>query len=537
MRLLRQRASWFVCPAVAVLLAGPIPGLRAATVSGSVVAREGSRRPAVFRAEVIARESGSAEVAAVARTDREGRFLIPGLSSPKVVLSVRKVRYFTASVNGRDDENITLDCTVPADCNDVRFELGLGAVVSGMVRDEFGEPVLMAAVQANPPESTPPESGRPAGGRGPSSITDERGYFRLFGLRPGAYVLKAEGARRGPRSVRFQGEPVDIEVDEGREIHGVLITVRQPENRRILTVSGKITGLDAAGSDRGFVMAEFLSPESRWGGFGTGTAVNPDGSFTIGGLSPGRYAFSYRARTDRPFDDLHDLLPLGIVEVHGDLSGLSLEPLPPTGFSGVLRFESDGGPPETRVLARSSNRWRAISAVAKAPDYRFEWTNLTPGTYRLELRPGNRGLAAGRESDAYFVRGIRRGGELAPAGDITLSEGKLEQVELLISSEFSRVYGRVKEAPAGGPGAAIRKGAQFQVGLSGPGGFRVLQADQNGRFEFVKVIPGDYRICAWSDPDAQAIYDEKTWAAAGDAVRKFPVEAGSDVEIDLTAVP
>jgi hypothetical protein len=64
-----------------------------------------------------------------------------------------------------------------------------------------------------------------------------------------------------------------------------------------------------------------------------------------------------------------------------------------------------------------------------------------------------------------------------------------------------------------------------------------MQADQNGRFDFDRVVPGEYRICAWSDPDTQPIFDDKTWAAAGGAVRKFSVETGSEVEIDLTAVP
>jgi hypothetical protein len=124
-----------------------------------------------------------------------------------------------------------------------------------------------------------------------------------------------------------------------------------------------------------------------------------------------------------------------------------------------------------------------------------------------------------------------------PAREITLNEGKVEQVKLVISGEFSHVSGRVKAAAEAGAQNAIRKGAQFQVGLSGPSGFRTAQADQNGRFELDRIVPGEYRICAWSDSDAQAIYDEKTWAKAGAAVRKFEVEAGSEVEIDLTAVP
>ena len=534
------RSPW---PAPGILLAALLPVLSAATVGGTVVARDGSRLKPVFRAEVIARETGSAEIVAVARTDRDGRFLISGLSSPRVTLAVEKSRYFTAGANGREGENLTLDCTVPADCGNVTFELALGGVVSGMVRDEFGEPVSMAMVTANPPEQAlqegqPSTRGRPRIGRSVHTATDERGYFRLFGLKPGPYLLKSERPARGPMSnMGFEGEPVDIDVEQGREIHGVLITGRRPESARRFTVSGKVTGVNSTGTDTGFVMVQFLGPGSMRGGFSTGSSANQEGSFTFPRITPGRYAFNYIPRANRGTWTPEDFLPLGVIEVQSDLTGLLLRPLPPTGFSGVLKFESANGPPEIQIRASSGETWRPFSAVAKAPDYRFEITNLVPGTYRLEVGWGGRGFIRGRESGDFFLRGIRRGSEITPAREITLPEGKVEQLELVVSNEFSRVYGRVKAAAETATGDALRKGAQFQVGLSGPGGFRAAQADQHGRFNFDRVVPGEYKICAWSDPDAQAIYDEKTWAAAGDAVRKFEVDAGSEVEIDLTAVP
>jgi hypothetical protein len=523
--------------AAGILLAGLTCVLPAATVSGTVTARDGSRLKPVFRAEVIAREGGSAEIAAVARTDREGRFLITGLTTPKVTLAVQKSRYFTASANGREGENLTLDCSAAADCSDVRFELALGAVVSGMVRDEFGEPVAMAMVSATSPEESRGEAGGPVNWRNTRSITDERGYFRFFGVRPGPYVLKAERPARGPMASRaFEGEPVDIEAAEGREIHGILITGRRSESAKSFSVSGRVSGVNSTESD-GFVSVQSLNLGSMRRGFSTGTSVSPDGSFTFPSLTAGRYAFSYVRRANRGMWVPQDLLPLGIIDVQSDLTGLVLKPAPPTGFSGTLRFESGKAPPEVAVFAISSESWRPAGAPAKAPDYRFEITNLTPGTYHLEIELGSRGFMRGREAGEFFVRGIRRGGEITPARDVSISEGKIETVELVISNEFSRVYGRVKAAGAPGTAGPIRKGAQFQVGLSGPSGFRVVQADQNGRFDFDRVVPGEYRICAWSDPDTQPIFDDKTWAAAGEAVRKFSVDVGSEVEIDLTAVP
>jgi hypothetical protein len=524
--------------AAGILLAGLTCVLPAATVSGMVTARDGSRLKPVFRAEVIAREGGSAEIAAVARTDREGRFLITGLTTPKVTLAVQKSRYFTASANGREGENLSLDCSVPADCSDVRFELALGAVISGMVRDEFGEAVEMALVSAATPEESRSEMGGPPMGRNTRTITDERGYFRFFGVKPGPYILKAERPARGPMASRaFEGEPVDIEAGQGREIHGILITGRRSESAKSFSVSGRVSGVNSTASDDAFVSVQSLNLGSMRRGSSTGSSVEQDGSFTFPRLTAGRYAFSYVRRANRGMWAPQDLLPLGVIDVQSDLTGLVLKPAPPTGFSGALRFESGKAPPEVAVFAISSESWRPAGAAAKAPDYRFEITNLTPGTYRLEIELGSRGFVRGREAGEFFVRGIRRGGEITPAREVAISEGKIETVELVISNEFSRVYGRVKAAGEPGTAGSVRKGAQFQVGLSGPSGFRVMQADQNGRFDFDRVVAGEYRICAWSNPDTQPIYDDKTWAAAGDAVRKFSVEVGSEVEIDLTAVP
>ena len=66
---------------------------------------------------------------------------------------------------------------------------------------------------------------------------------------------------------------------------------------------------------------------------------------------------------------------------------------------------------------------------------------------------------------------------------------------------------------------------------------RPLQADQNGRFSFDRVVPGEYRICAWTDIDPNLIADEASWEAAGCEEKVIPVAPDSEVEIDLTATP
>jgi hypothetical protein len=122
---------------------------------------------------------------------------------------------------------------------------------------------------------------------------------------------------------------------------------------------------------------------------------------------------------------------------------------------------------------------------------------------------------------------------LEPPSYVVATEGRIEEIEVVLSAEYSRVHGCVK---AGREEGRVITGGQYIVGLKNRDRVRSAQADQNGRFSFDQIPPGDYRICAWPLLRSGEIRDEQTWEAAGPAARSFPVEAGSDIEIDLTAV-
>ena len=101
----------------------------------------------------------------------------------------------------------------------------------------------------------------------------------------------------------------------------------------------------------------------------------------------------------------------------------------------------------------------------------------------------------------------------------------------MVAAEHGRVYGTIHEPGTGQPLPLAR------VALDGAKGMRPLQADQNGRFSFDRVVPGEYRICAWTDIDPNLISEEASWEAAGCEEKVIPVAPDSEVEIDLTATP
>jgi hypothetical protein len=341
-----------------------------------VFTRQGDRVTPVFRASVLAREAAGSDVIAVARTDGQGRFLFDNLPSPRVALSVRKSGFFTRQINGRESDSVVLDCAAPADCARVEFELGRGAVISGTVVDELGEPWEASDVGVEPTEE----------GRRPDyTMTDDRGAFRIASLKPGRYRVKAE-SQRSFLEKPFESETVDVEVGEGDEVHGLQVLVRFPvEQARTYTVSGKVTGIDLTREGAHGLQIHSLPQGGGAGGALVTHSIGPDGGFLVVGVSPGRYAFAYYNRTSAPEYRVVNSLPLGEIEVGGDMAGLVLTPLPPTGVAGTVKFESRRKPRPLLLSLISEPGQRHFSERVEAPDFRFEFTALTPGNYRIEI--------------------------------------------------------------------------------------------------------------------------------------------------------
>lgn len=222
-----------------------------------------------------------------------------------------------------------------------------------------------------------------------------------------------------------------------------------------------------------------------------------------------------------------EAVSLGSANISGDISDLVLSPIVTTGLEGRVVIES-GEPFKTLDISLTgADAQGGESLSVDAPDYAFHREGLEPGDYHVRLR--RRFLGENR----LFPKEVRVEGKRSESATLRLTSGILKDVEIILSGDFSTIQGRVK---AGLEGGELRKGAQYIVGLKGEGRVRTVQADQRGRFSFDKVTPGDYKIGAWEDIARGGMNRDEVWEKAGTAVREFPVEAGSDIEIDLTAV-
>ena len=501
---------------LAALLASAAGPVTAAStfVAGSVFQMERGRPSPLAKVRVIARATDTKEILAATKTDARGRYELSGYLPAKVSFSARKHGYFVKTAGGRPDSEIVLECTSADPCGNLDFEMGRAAVVSGRVVDDFGEPlesveVFMAADDAGNSRT------RVAG----ATQTDDRGLFRISGVKPGRYRVAAKARYVYSDNTQYRGEAALFEVDEGGEVSGIRI-VLAPAKADSFHVSGKLTGADLNAERFHWVELRTAGRSGDWTGMSqmTSHTVGGDGSFAFPGVHRGRYVLSYRQGNSTTGRRM-----LGVIEVNSDISGLILSPLPLTGVVGRVRFET-GAPPRTISLAFVSKEDLISPRVqAFAPDFEFERGDFLPGSYRVR--------AASRD---YYLKELRERGHAVSFRDFELRAGDIVQIEAVLADDFGYLHGHIRQPRAGEAEAA--SGTHFRVGLRSEDETRSVLADQNGRFAFLNVIPGSYRICAWSELVAADVMAEKVWNQAGSAVRAFDVEPGTEIEIDLTAV-
>ena len=161
------------------------------TITGRVVSDSGQP---LANARIMLRPSGLLQTSASTITDRDGKFQMSGLEPRPYQLTVWLSAYtpFTPSTNYRVGDS-------------VRVVLTKGGVITGTVTKQTGEPVVGVRVRARMIDA---ESNLLSPGFfAPEQATDDRGVYRIYGLRTGTYVVWAGGG--GGRGVDSGIDPFD----------------------------------------------------------------------------------------------------------------------------------------------------------------------------------------------------------------------------------------------------------------------------------------------------------------------------------------
>ncbi len=474
----------------------PQPGAANSWVAGVVYERTDTTTRPLPRAFVSVWSSGG-ELLGTSRANATGRYQFVNLPQGRLVLEASKPGYQTRLAAGRAGSRIVIDCSKGCAQDGADFEMSRGAAVTGMVVDRAGEPVNRARVSVQ----------RSGDDEALKDTSDDRGRFRIAGLRAGQYTLTVEGRPPGGRPETFSET---LTIGDGEQIDGLTITLG---SRGRFTLAGRLGGVPCGEGYRTWVSLHALDgshPRLQ-------ASATDDGSFKFDSVPAGRYlgrAYAVERGTLNRSEYLLD-----VIDIRGDIQGLTLQPVGTASVAGTVEVAAGTIPPGATVQLTSVDGFGYQWFRCGGGRREFELSGIVPGTYRVHARTGR-----------FYVKGLKLGENLETSNEVTLSPGT-NQFTVVVAADHGLVYGTVRDPET------RQLLPQAQVALEGDQRKLVVQTDQVGRFEFGAVVPGEYRICAWANIAPDAIDDEASWQR-GDCASKFiPIAAASEIEIDLHAAP
>lgn len=388
-------------PLFLVLLPGLVASDQGRSISGRVVTDTG-RSLAAARVDLI-RPGGYARVNQSTVADEEGRYSFDGVAPGSYRLRASSAGYvpLDSGVGAQDDAFYR-----PGDVVDL--VLTKGGVISGRLVDVRGQPAIQALVSALPfGERAWDDS------FGGMALTDDRGDYRIFGLPPGAYMVRA-GGKPGTSLMTphddmapafftqsASGRPSLVQVGFGLEAGHINIQLRDVEG---FVVAGSVK-LDGSSNPEPAEAMVMLSD------FETAAPVHLSltsqeearSVFRFENVAAGDYRLSARRR-DRD-QNVYVSEPIHVKVRGRDVYGVTLSMARLPEISGKILprrpsedscASSSSWVMEEPVIAavrsaaetRDSSWGSAASRTYTVPDERgnFNLRPVTPGTYRLRVQ-------------------------------------------------------------------------------------------------------------------------------------------------------
>src|SRR5688500_4941181 len=175
-----------------------------AKISGRVVAADTG---SPIRRAQISINSRDAQFNRNVATDNDGRYEFTGLSEGRYRLFVSKAGYVALEYGQARpfEAGKPLDIATGQVLEKIDFGLPRGSAITGRITDEFGDPITDVQVQALRYQFLNGERQLVDAGR--TAQTDDLGAYRIFGLMPGDYIIRASARPNmppGPRAAETE---------------------------------------------------------------------------------------------------------------------------------------------------------------------------------------------------------------------------------------------------------------------------------------------------------------------------------------------
>src|SRR5215213_6416031 len=369
-------------------------------IDGKVVNESGQP---LAGASLIVRAMNSTGNARMAISDVDGNFRVSGLEPALYLVNGNAPAYTPVPSDPRGGP------TYYRIGDTVRLELIRGGAITGTVANSLGEPIVSMRVRATLVRDAQGEITRMPF-RSEQS-TDDRGIYRIYGLRPGTYVVSAGGPGFSPSFNPYDMDAATYAPSSTRDTAAEVV-VRSGEDSTIdiryrgepgHTISGTAKGSSPNGVSITLVPAG--SPGSVANTF---QAVDSRG-FAFNGVADGDYEIMAQESTSSPTSFTPTLAfsePKKITVKGSDVTGMELVTRPLGSIGGKILVESSKVPEcqgkrgplltETMVRLQRPEKEKAsgkedlplvrMSTSTGSPDASgvFVLRNVMPGKYRFE---------------------------------------------------------------------------------------------------------------------------------------------------------
>lgn len=521
-------------------------------LSGSVV--DSATGAPLAKVNLQLQQADSTPTVATATVDSKGNFTMVNVPAGQYRLKATRNGFLDTYYGSRRAAGTGTAITLEPgqEMKDLQVKMFSFGVIAGVVRDTDGEPLVGASVKLYR------QSFGQVGYRQFNSVseltTDDLGQFRAVNLEPGKYFIRAS------RTADEDYLPSAALDHSGKELPPVLLPTfypgtLDPTSARMVEVSAgaRISGADitmvrsrvfrvkvhASATEGLGGLSVWLADPSGFDGLDTkirGQRNNDKEDFEIRGVPPGSYTLGASAN---PISHQHSQQP-GVftfnfferqfrarmpLTVSGDMEGVRITVNSGAEITGRVITEKSDKPPAAAPSPDGGTATFTISidgagaSVGQSNPFEDGFVGFTSrtgrgdsraplgedGTFATGLYPGAYDVFAAKSN--HVIKSIRADGVDIYAEGLTITDGSKPTIEIVLAPEGGKVEGAAldkDDKPAAGATVLLVAEPKLRARSDS---YHQTATDQNGRYHFDNIRPGEYKVFAWEDLPDQAWFD------------------------------